>query len=136
MASGTFYADGILETFKGTTAFSARTSVWVSLHTAAPGGTGANEATWSKYARKKLTKGNWGAVTGTVAVNRRIQYKSTITFSTVGTTTAGETMQAVGIWNAASGGSFLVGGSLNTSIALAAGSVPSFSASALDIQQD
>lgn len=137
MASGTKHADAILKTFRNNTAMAVYgTSLWVSLHNGAPAATGANEMTWSNYKRQKLKAANWGTVTGTAGSNRRIQMKSTITFSTVGTTTAGQKAIGVGVWTASAAGSFIVGGTLNTSITLSAGTVPSFGASALDIEQD
>lgn len=67
---------------------------YVSLHTADPGSTGANEVTGGGYARALLT---WtpgptdGTVTGTATV----------------TTAAGVAITHAGLWTAASGGSFL-----------------------------
>lgn len=137
MASGQTHADNVLNMFKGTT--NQYTSVYISLHTGSPAATGANECTWSKYARQKVVSANWSAITGTAGSNRRIENASTITYSTVGTTTCGETAIYLGVWNHAtytSASHFLVGGALNTSVVLNSNVVPSFIANACDIEQD
>lgn len=65
-----------------------------SLHTAAPGTTGASEVTGGSYARKALT---WsaGSVDGQVSV--------TVTFDVPASTT----VTHIGVWSALSGGTFL-----------------------------
>lgn len=91
--------------------------VYMSLHTAAPGTTGASEASGGSYARQPVT---WNpAASGTATANQ-------VTFDVpAGTYTHG------GYWDAATGGAFLGGNALGASQALAAagqikvtGSVP------------
>ncbi len=66
----------------------------VSLHSADPGGTGANELTGGGYARQPVT---WGSATGTV-----VSPTGTLSFS--GTASQGVTH--VGFWTALSGGTW------------------------------
>ena len=76
---------------------------WLSLHTASPGSTGANEATGGSpaYARKQTTWGSssGGAVTG-----------SSVTFDV-----AAGTYTHWGLWTASTAGTFLDGGALSSS---------------------
>ena len=138
MASGQTHADNVLNQFRGTT--NQYTSVYISLHTGDPAATGANEMTWSKYARQRVESARWGAPTGTAGSNRRTQCVSTLTFSTVGTTTEGQKAIYLGVWNhltqTSATTNFLAGGALNTSVTLNSNVVPSFVANACDIEQD
>ena len=75
-------------------------ATWVSVHTGAPGTTGANEVVGGPYARKQSTFGSpaGGTVTGSqVAVD----------------VPAGGPYTHWGLWTAVSGGTFYDGGELN-----------------------
>lgn len=78
----------------------------VSLHTASPGATGANEATGGSpaYARKQTT---WGAASG-----------STVAGSEVTFDVPAGTYTHWGLWS--SGGTFIDGGALSASVTLSA----------------
>lgn len=74
-------------------------STWVSVHTAAAGTTGANEATGGGYARKQsvLTSGSTGSVTG----------------STVNVPVAAGTYVEGGMWDAVTAGNFVGSGAFS-----------------------
>ena len=136
MTSGQTHADHVLDMFKGTTF--QYTSLYISLHKGDPAATGANEHTWSKYARLKIVSATWSAITGTAGTNRRVE-ATTLTYSTVGTTVAGQTAIYVGVWHhltRTTASNFIVGGALTASVVLGAGVVPSFATGAMDIEQD
>lgn len=83
---------------------------WISLHTASPGTTGASEATGGSYARQQTT---WGSASGGV-----------INGSAVTVPVPSGTFSHWGLWTAATGGTFIDGGTLSSSVTLsAAGSV-------------
>jgi hypothetical protein len=81
---------------------------YVSLHTASPAATGANEATGGSpaYARKQTT---WGTAAG-----------STISGSEVTFDVGAGTYTHWGLWTAATGGTFIDGGALSASVTLSA----------------
>lgn len=70
--------------------------VWASMHTASPGGTGANEVTGGTpaYARQQVA---WNAATGAVTA-----ISGTETFNVP----AGVTVAWLGLWSAATAGTF------------------------------
>ena len=82
---------------------------YVSLHTADPGTTGASEATGGSpaYARQQTT---WTAGSSDGVVSG----------SEVTVDAAAATYTHFGIWSAASGGTFVGGGALSSSVTLAA----------------
>ncbi|WP_032364006.1 phage tail fiber protein [Rhodococcoides fascians] len=89
------------------TAYAAQGS-WLSLHTASPAATGANEASGGSpaYARKQTT---WGS-----AAN------STVTGSEVTFDVSAGSYSHWGLWTAATGGTFLDGGALTATVTLSA----------------
>jgi hypothetical protein len=80
---------------------------YISLHSASPGSTGANEATGGSpaYGRKQTT---WAAGSS----------DGSITGSQVTFDAAAGTYSHYGIWSAATGGTFVDGGALSTSVTL------------------
>jgi len=80
------------------------TPVYISLHTADPGTTGASEVSGGTYARQPVSTSNWNA-----AASGQTSNVSSITFSGIAVSTI---ITHVGIWDAVSGGNFLSGGSL------------------------
>lgn len=85
----------------------AATPVYISLHTASPGLTGANELTGGTYTRQPSSTTNWSA-----AASGQSSNVNSISFFGI---TPGTTITHVGIWDALSGGNFLTGGSLAAS---------------------
>ncbi|MHB1472412.1 MAG: phage tail fiber protein [Dermatophilaceae bacterium] len=78
--------------------------LWVSIHSADPGTTGANEATGGGYAR--LSVGTWPA-----AASSSLTWTGNLVFSLpVGTWTY------FGVWSASTAGSFVVSGPLGSAI--------------------
>lgn len=75
-------------------------SPYASLHSAAPGSTGASEISGGSpaYARKAIT---WGAAAGG-------QVTGTVTFDVP----SGVTVAGAGLWSAATGGTFIDGGTV------------------------
>lgn len=107
-------------------------TVWVSLHTADPADTGANEVTGGNYARIPVAAAGWTKTTGGTASatnTAEIVYPSsgTVTWTAAGGVTH------VGIWNALSAGNFLFGGALTSPKVVASGDVFKFLASNLTI---
>lgn len=87
----------------------APTTVYVSLHTADPGDTGANEATTGGYARVSQSfaaASTDGGGTTTISSNAD---------ATIGPFTGSETFTHMGIWDASTSGNFIAGGALSSS---------------------
>jgi hypothetical protein len=82
--------------------FEAGDLAYISLHTADPSTTGANEVVGAPYARKALTPGS--ASGGSISFGQ-------VTFDVAG----GVVVTHVGFWSAASGGSYKGGASLGSS---------------------
>jgi hypothetical protein len=105
-------------------------TVWVSLHTADPADTGANEVTGGNYARISVAAAGWTKTTsGTASATNTAE----IAFPSSGTVTWSGTVTHVGIWAASSTGNFLFGGALTASRVVAVGDVFKFLASNLTI---
>jgi hypothetical protein len=83
---------------------------YVSLHTSSPGSTGANEATGGSpaYARQQTT---WGAD----STDDGVRAGSEVTIDA-----AAGTYTHMGLWTAASGGTFIDGAALSSSVTLGA----------------
>lgn len=102
------------------------TTAYVSLHTADPGDTGANEISGSAYARVgPVTFGNAGN-NPTVASNSAI-----VTFPAA--TGAWGTVTHFGVWSAATAGVFRGSGAVTTPKAVGSGDTARFVAGALTI---
>lgn len=110
--------NSLLDAIFNATAYSVA-QVYVSLHTANPGTTGANEATGGSYARQA---GSWGAASG-----GSISNDTAINFTSM----PASTITHVGLWTASSGGTFLWGGALTVSRTLSAGATAQFTIAAL-----
>ena len=102
------------------------TTVYVSLHTADPGNTGASEISGGGYARQgPITFANAGS-NPTVASNSAI-----LTYPAA--TASWGTVSYFGIWTAASGGTFQGSGAVTTPKAVNSGDTARFAANALTI---
>lgn len=82
------------------------TTSWgfISLHTASPSTTGANEASGGSYARVAVT---WNAASGGAVTN-----SGTVTINAPASTT----FTHVGVWSASSAGTYYIGAALGSSI--------------------
>jgi hypothetical protein len=78
---------------------------FISLHTATPGTTGANEVTGGTYARVAVT---WAAASGGSVTNNG----SSLSINLPATVTATH----FGIWSASSAGTYYLGGALTSSV--------------------
>lgn len=114
-------------------ATSPLTNVYVSLHTADPGGAGTqstSEATYTGYARVSVarTSGGWTVATGTATNAAAINFPactagaSTCTYFAVGVASSGATK-------------ILYRGALTASLAVTAGITPSFAIGQLSISE-
>lgn len=107
---------------------------WISLHTASPGETGAqntSEAAYTSYARQDEARNTtqW-TVTGNTADN-----DNAITFPAATGGSETETHFGLGSASSAAGNLFLYG-ALTASLAVSSGITPEFAAGALDITLD
>ncbi len=84
----------------------AQTGLWLSLHTANPGSTGASEAAGNGYARKQPA---WGAPAGGVVSAPEQEFDA-----------GAGAYSHWGLWSAQSGGTFLDGGALTSTVTLSA----------------
>lgn len=92
-------------------AFTQPTNIYISLHTADPGTTGASEATGGSYARQ-LGSSSFAAASGSSkASNADISF----------TLMPACTVTHVGVWDASTVGNFLWGGALSASKSVNAG---------------
>lgn len=117
----TYAANKILDHILGVASWTMPTNVYVSLHTADPGLTGANEvgASWYTTGGRKQPTSGWNAATTSGATNN-----GNITFPTVSGSSV--TVTHVGIWDSATvgAGNFLLGIALPSSKLFSVGSIP------------
>lgn len=103
-------------------------SRFVSLHTADPGNTGANEVSGGSYARQAMTFSNVGS-NPTVASNTGVvQYPTA--------TAPWGTITHFGIWSASSGGTFLGSAAVTTPKTIATDDIARWEIGALDVSAD
>ena len=107
------------------TNYTAPTAIYISLHTADPGDTGASEATYTSYARVNATNSFPVAASGSSSNDVAIQFPT----STGGSNTVTHT----GFWDAPTAGNWIGGGSLSVSKAIASGDTASFATSQLTV---
>ena len=116
----------VLDHVFGGTAYTAPTTLYVALFTAAPTDTGGGtevSTSGTAYARQTITFTTSG---GTTSNTSAVEY-STATGSGFGT------VVAMGIFDASTSGNLLAYGTLTTSKSVSAGDVFRFNASAIDI---
>ena len=100
----------------------ASTTYYLSLHTASPGTTGANEVTGGSYARQAIT---FGTASGGVATSTDGQ-----TFSSMPAESGG--VPYFGLWTAVTGGTYIGGGTTSgLSGAISSGTTISFATGAV-----
>jgi hypothetical protein len=99
--------------------------IYISLHTGRTGLTGANEVTGGSYGRFAANASFWGT-----AANRQIANRTLIQF----TATPLTTITDVGFWDSSSGGTFLMGVTLNYPVTLKAGKAPFFDVGSLVVK--
>lgn len=104
------------------TAYTGPATVYVSLHTADPGTTGASEVTGGSYARQSAA---FSAASGASASN-----SGAVNFTGM----PSATVTHIGFWDAASAGNFQQSGALSGSVAVAAGNTLQFAVGAVTYQ--
>jgi len=110
MAFVTTTANAVLNAYLRGTVPTLPSGWYVSLHIADPGDTGANEVTGGSYARTAATF-------GTAAAAKAIANTSDVLFANM----PAVTVTHIGIWSAATGGTFIWGGALAASKTTSAG---------------
>ena len=108
MAKSTYLKNKILDAIFNSTAYSVAADVYISLHTADPGITGANEVTGGTYTRQQ--------VPFNAAASGSTKNTSSISFTLMPTAT----VTHIGIYDALAG-NFLEGAALSTSISVTVG---------------
>jgi hypothetical protein len=103
----------------------APTAIWLSMHTADPGATGASEVSGSSYARVNVTNSFSAAASGAITNDVQIDYPEV--------TGSPYTAAFWGLWSAPSGGTYYKGGDISPDKTHPVGSVPSISVGELDI---
>lgn len=121
MSFSNYMADALLNWLRGTAFPGAPAFAYFSLHSATPGGTGANECADATYARVAIaaTGVSFGAP-GAGGGGRQIVSLVDIIWPAL---TAGFTATHVGMWSAGAGGNFWRGDAV-TSVPFTAGEVP------------
>lgn len=127
MSLGNWSEDAMLDWLLGGATPTRPSGRYVSLHSADPGETGANELSATGYSRKaaSFTAASGGASSNSGALSW--------------SNTSGSAWPAAthfGVWDAASGGNFLGGGALTQGGAIAAGGSGEFAAGELDVTLD
>jgi hypothetical protein len=99
-------------------------SIYVSLHSADPGATGASELSGNAYARVAVA--DWDAASSKATANGAV-----INFPTA--TDPWSEATHFGIWDAATAGNFWLGGELTAGVTIAAGEAARYDAGDLDV---
>ena len=127
--------NNILRSLLQATAFPLPAGTWVSLHTADPGETGANEittGTWPAYVRRKaegagaMGTGWTTATTGQTANTNQLTYPANNAAGNV-------TITHFAIWDAQTGGNCLESAALTTARTLAVGDILVFDTGSLTV---
>lgn len=105
MSVSDYYENKILEHMIRNQAFTPPATIYLSLHTADPGETGASEVSGGTYVRQAVTWAAAHATNGTIAnsaaTNHTLMPAATVTYA--------------GLWDASTTGNFLWGGPLGAS---------------------
>lgn len=132
MSASNYLELAILDHILGGPDYTRPATVYLSLHTADPGETGASETSGTGYARKSVTNNNTNfpaAAAGAKSLN------VTTTFATPGAGGWGSVTH-FGIWDAASSGNFLFGGALAIAKVINEADTVSFAGGTLTVTAD
>lgn len=124
MAMSVAEGNKILDCYFNQGNITAPTAIWLSLHTADPGRTGASECADGTYARVNVTAAFPAASAGSVSNDTLIEFAAL---------TTGATITHYGLWTLVSGGVFLHGGDVNPDKVIGAGAIPQFAIGQLTI---
>lgn len=111
-AKSSFLASAIYKAILRNTGYTGPATVYLSLHTGAPGLNGANEVTGNNYARVAVSFGADSAGAGS---------SSAIATFPQPTPSAWGTLTYFGLWDAVSGGNFLGGAALTNQVVTSIG---------------
>ena len=125
MAITAYLDDLILNHIFGGATYTQPSTVYASLHTADPGGTGANELSGTGYARVAIT---FGAASGGTKSN-----SAEVTFGPNSGGSAWTAVTHMAIWDASTGGNALSEIALGTSKTVAASDSAKFGVGDLDV---
>lgn len=114
----TYLGNALLNEVLRNTGYTPAATVYISLHTADPGLTGASEVSGGAYARQSIA---FAAASAKVCINSAL-----ITFPTA--TVAWGTITHAGIWDASTAGNFLFGDALTISRVIGIGDIFKFAA--------
>ncbi|WP_421849908.1 phage tail fiber protein [Oricola sp.] len=138
MPASTYLGNALLNHVLRGVAYTAPTGVYVSLHTADPGLTGANEVStgsWPAYAREEAAQG--GALADAFAAASAKATENANEILWAANDGAGSVIVThVGLWDAASGGNFLFGAALAAPKTVAVTDEIKFAVGQLDITVD
>lgn len=112
----------------GNTAITPTANVYVSLHTGDPGETGASECTYTGYGTRP------SIAFGAAASRKVVQTAAAVNFPQC--TGTGNDATHYGVWDAATNGNYLAGGSLTSTLNIVNGNTPSIAASEVEISYD
>lgn len=121
MAKSTTHANQILDHLVGNSTWTAPSNLYISLHTANPGTTGASEVAGGSYARVSTSAATWDA-----AASGSVDNGTAITFAQGGGDAA---VTHFGVWTASTSGTYLRGGTC-TNFTYASNVTPEFAAGA------
>lgn len=121
MALSTYIGNKIIDAIVNATTLTGITTPYVSLHTADPGLTGANEVSGGSYVRKSASF--------EAAASKASQTDALIEFANMPSCT----VTHIGLWDAASNGNFLWGGTNTGTQSVAAGNTFRLQTGSLDI---
>lgn len=121
MTLSTHTREGLVDAFVAKTGFSGASTLYMSLHTSSPGGSGSNELSGNGYGRRAITFGvsssqsstKWGGV----STNSQV-------FTSTGSSWSSATY--FGLWSAVSGGNFISYALLDATETVSAGGVLTF----------
>lgn len=133
MPYSTYFNDAMLNWFKGTTFPAAISTVYISIHTGLPGGTGASNDVTATVAgsRASIAAADLSAPADSALSGGGRQISNTATITITASAAAGATITYFGLWDAASGGNFLGYGALATSRLVQVGDLVQFPISQL-----
>lgn len=132
MSKSNYLEDAILDHVLGADVLTPPATVYVSLHSADPGDTGASELVGDGYERVAVTNNdtNWPAASGGVKSNG-----TAISFAAADGADWAEATH-FGIWDAATVGNPLYLGELTTPKTVSDGDTASFAAGTLDVTEN
>lgn len=111
-SKSTYSRQALVQALLKATPFTGPATIYLSLHTAAPGLTGANEVTGNAYARVAIA---FGAASGGAVSSSALVTTPAPTPSNWGTVTY------FGLWDSLSGGNYLGGDQLTNPVATSVG---------------